>query len=223
MDDTASLQRRLLAERRSQQKKVTQTSTVVTRFLETKVLGFLCVHPLAIAHNAISRTWPKKCLSDHGANDQNHVQNYPMKNHAKFLLENCPYEALKKTYWKNCYFSFQKFIGRSPKAFKQKLIPVFTGKNTTKRNIEKMWQNRLISKKNHFGETLQKRCRFLCLFWVVGKVSGVERGYAFWSANVDFHALLELVGGVCGAEKEHAFWSKECGFLCPFWACILRF
>ena len=41
------------------------------------------------------------------------VQNHPMKNHTKFLLGNRPYKALKKTFWKNCYFSFKKFIGRA--------------------------------------------------------------------------------------------------------------
>ena len=40
----------------------------------------------------------------------------------------------------------------------------------------------------------------------------MEKGYTFWSASVDFHALFGLVGGVCGAEKGHAFWSKSVDF-----------
>ena len=85
------------------------------------------------------------------------VQNHPMKNHTKFLLGNRPYEALKKTFWKNCYFSFKKIIGRSPKEFKEvfgqhpnkKIYLFFKGKSITKRNIEEtIWQNRLIRKKN---------------------------------------------------------------------------
>ena len=44
----------------------------------------------------------------------------------------------------------------------------------------------------------------------------MEKGYAFWSASVDFHALFGLVGGICGAEKGHAFWSKSVDFYALF-------
>ena len=87
------------------------------------------------------------------------VQNHPMKNHTKFLLGNRPYEALKKTFWKNCYFSFKKNLGEAPKNLKKSLgsiqtknIPFFIGKIITKRNIEEtIWQNRLICKNNPHG------------------------------------------------------------------------
>ena len=127
-----------------------------------------------------------------------------MKNHTKFLLGNRPYEALKKTFWKNCYFPFKKIIGRSPKEFKEvfgqkhpnkKIIPVFIGKNTTKRNIEKtMWQNRLISKKK---SSLERRC----------------------NKSVGFYALFGVVGGVLRSGKRVCILECKCGFLCPFWAC----
>ena len=38
---------------------------------------------------------------------------------------------------------------------------------------------------------------------LLGEICGVERGYAFWSASVDFHALFGLVGGVCGKKGMH--------------------
>ena len=41
-----------------------------------------------------------------------------MKNHTNFLLE-IARRAFKKTFWKNCYFSFKKNIWRRPKEFKE--------------------------------------------------------------------------------------------------------
>ena len=140
----------------------------------------------------------------------------------KFLLGNRPYEALKKTFWKNCYFSFKKIIGRSPKEFKEvfeqqhlnkKSYRFSLGKTLQKETLKKtMWQNRLISKKK---SSLERRCNksvgFYALFGVVGGFAEWKKGMRF-SASVDFHALFGLVGGVCGAEKGHAFWSKSVDF-----------
>ena len=69
------------------------------------------------------------------------VQNHPMKNHTKFLLGNRPYEAFKKTFWNNCFFSFKKFIGRSRKEFKE----VFGQKHPNKKSYQFL-----------LGKTLQK-------------------------------------------------------------------
>ena len=76
------------------------------------------------------------------------VQNHPMKNHTKFLLGNRPYEALKKTFWKNCYFSFKKIIGRSPKEFKE----VFGQKHPNKKSYQ------FLLGKTLQKETLKKQC-----------------------------------------------------------------
>ena len=47
---------------------------------------------------------------------------------------------------------------------------------------------------------------------LLGGFAEWKKGYAFWSASVDFHTLFGFVGGVCGAEKGHAFWSKSVNF-----------
>ena len=92
------------------------------------------------------------------------VQNHPMKNHTKFLLGNRPYEALKKTFWKNCYFSFKKFIGRSPKEFKEvfgqhpnkKSYQFLLGKSLQKETLKKQFgRTAWFAKKILIGETSQ--------------------------------------------------------------------
>ena len=71
-----------------------------------------------------------------------------MKNHTKSLLGNRPYEALKKTFWKNCYFSFKKIIGRSPKEVKE----VFGQKHPNKKSYQ------FLLGKTVQKETLKKQC-----------------------------------------------------------------
>ena len=75
-----------------------------------------------------------------------------------------------------------------------------------------MWQNRLISKKNHHWRDVAIKV------WVSMPFLGLSGGFAEWKkgmhfgASVGFYALFGLVGEVCGAEKGHAFWSKSVDF-----------
>ena len=144
-----------------------------------------------------------------------------MKNHTKFLLGNRPYEALKKTFWKNCYFPFKKFIGRSPKEFKEvfgqkhpnkKIIPIFIGKNTTKRNIEKtMWQNRLISKKkDHWRDVAIK-------VWVSMPFLGLSGGFAEWKKGMHFGAQVWVSMPFLGLSGRFAARKKGMHFGARVW------
>ena len=131
----------------------------------------------------------------------------------------------KKHFGRIAFFSFKKFIGRSPKEFKEvfgqkhpnKNHTSFYWKNTTKRNIEKtMWQNRLVSKKYHYWRDVAIKCGFLCPFWSCREDLRSGKRVCILERKCGFPCLFGLVGGVCGAEKGHAFWSKSVDFYALF-------
>ena len=80
-----------------------------------------------------------------------------------------------------------------------------------------MWQNRLISKKNHHWRDVAISVRFYALLGLLG-------GFAEWKKGMHFGAqvwismpFLGLSGGLRRGKRARIL-EQECGFLCPFWA-----
>ena len=103
----------------------------------------------------------------------------------------------KKHFLKNCYFSFKKFIGRSPKEFKE----VFGQKHPNKKSYQ------FLLGKTLQKETLKKQCGRTAWF---PKKSSLERRC---NKSVDFYALLGLSGGF-------AEWKKGMHFGAQVWISI---
>ena len=93
----------------------------------------------------------------------------------------------KKHFGRIAIFHLKKLLEEAPKNLKKSLgksiqtknHTSFIGKNTTKRNIEKtMWQNRLISKKNHYWRDVAIKV------WISMPFLGLSGKFAEWKKGM---------------------------------------